>query len=100
VLQRNADGTALLAARPFTGRTHQIRVHLWHLGLPVCGDPVYRPGKKLGHVQTLAVGDPPLCLHAWQIKCEHPLTGQPVQYTAPPPEWAGAAFSGIRRPEA
>lgn len=99
VLQRNSDGTALLAARPFTGRTNQIRVHLWHLGLPVCGDPVYRPGGKLGHVQTLSVGDPPLCLHAWQIKCVHPLTGQPIQFTAPPPAWAGAAFSGTRLPE-
>ena len=48
VLKRNADGTVLLEARPLTGRTNQIRVHLWHLGFPVCGDPVYLPGKKTG----------------------------------------------------
>jgi UPF0176 protein len=88
VLKRNANGTALLEARPLTGRTNQIRVHLWHLGFPVCGDPVYWPGKELGHTQTLAIGDPPLSLHAWQIKCVHPLTRQPAHFIAPPPEWA------------
>jgi len=88
VLKRNADGTTLLEARPLTGRTNQIRVHLWHLGLPVCGDPVYLPGNKMGDMQTLAVADAPLCLHAWQIKFTHPLTRQPAQFTAPPPDWA------------
>jgi len=88
VLKRNADGTALLEARPLTGRTNQIRVHLWHLGFPVGGDPVYLPGKKLGAMQTLDVADQPLCLHAWQIKFQHPLTRQPAHFTAPPPAWA------------
>lgn len=88
VRRRNADGTTLLAARPLTGRTNQIRVHLWHLGYPVCGDAVYLPGKKIGDTQTLGVGDPPLCLHAWQIKFMHPLNQQPMGFTAPPPAWA------------
>ena len=88
VLKRNADGTALLEAKPLTGRTNQIRVHLWHLGFPVCGDPVYLPGKKFGDLQTLAVEDSPLCLHASQIKFVHPLTKLPTAFTAPPPEWA------------
>ena len=88
VRQRHADGTTLLEARPLTGRTHQIRVHLWHLGFPVCGDSVYLSGKKIGEMQTLRVGDPPLCLHAWKISFTHPLTRQPVEFTAPPPSWA------------
>ena len=88
VLQRNADGTALLEARPLTGRTNQIRVHLWHLGFPVSGDPVYLASKQLGHTQTLAVSDPPLCLHAWRVKFIHPLSGQPMEFTAPAPAWA------------
>ncbi len=96
VLQRNADGTALLEARPLTGRTHQIRIHLWHLGFPVAGDPVYLPGKKIGDTQTLAVGDAPLCLHAWKIQFVHPLTRQPAEFTAPPPAWA--AFRGACPP--
>jgi 23S rRNA-/tRNA-specific pseudouridylate synthase len=77
----------LLEARPLTGRTNQIRVHLWYLGFPVRGDSVYLPGKKIGDTQTLAVDDPPLCLHAWQIKFVHPLTKLPAAFTAPPPKW-------------
>lgn len=88
VRQRNADGTALLEARPLTGRTNQIRVHLWHLGFPVCGDTAYLSDGKLGDTQTLHVAAPPLCLHAWQVKFTHPLTKQPAEFTAPPPAWA------------
>jgi RluA family pseudouridine synthase len=88
VLQRDADGTALLEARPLTGRTNQIRIHLWHLGFPVCGDQVYLPGKKVGDTQTLSLQDPPLCLHAWKIKFIHPQTRQPAEFIAPPPAWA------------
>ena len=88
VLKRNSDGTTLLEARPLTGRTNQIRIHLWHLGFPVCGDSVYLPGKKTGDTQTLAVGDSPLCLHAWKISFTHPMSKQPMEFTAPPPAWA------------
>jgi RluA family pseudouridine synthase len=89
VRQRHADGTTLLEALPLTGRTHQIRVQLWALGFPVCGDRVYLPGKQIGTTQTLAVGDPPLYLHAWQIKFVHPLRNELIEFTAPPPDsWA------------
>ena len=91
VSQRLSDGTTLLEARPLTGRTNQIRVHLWHLGFPVVGDPVYLPGKKLGDKQTLGVADLPLCLHAWRIKFTHPLSQQPMEFVAPPPAWASRA---------
>jgi RluA family pseudouridine synthase len=87
-LRRLADGTSLLEATPLTGRTNQIRVHLWHLGLPVCGDTVYLPGGKLGRTQTLAVGDPPLCLHAARTRFGHPSSGEPMEFTAPSPAWA------------
>lgn len=88
VLRRNSDGTALLEARPLTGRTNQIRVHLWHLGFPVCGDAVYLAGKKLGETQTLSVTDSPLCLHSWRVSFVHPLTKKLAEFTAPAPEWA------------
>jgi UPF0176 protein len=88
VRRRCADGTTLLEVRPLTGRTNQIRIHLWHLGFPVCGDAVYLAGKKIGDTQTLAVSDPPLCLHAWRIKFIHPLTQRPVEFVAPPPAWS------------
>jgi len=87
VLRRAADGTSLLEARPLTGRTNQIRVHLWHLGMPVCGDPAYLPGSALGAAMTLAPGDPPLCLHASEVVFTHPLTRQRVRFSAPAPGW-------------
>ena len=85
VLRRDPDGTALLEARPLTGRTNQIRIHLWDAGFPVCGDPLYLPGRTIGNRQTLAVGDPPLRLHASRISFRHPVTGSPVEFTAPAP---------------
>lgn len=74
VLERFADGTTLVEARPITGRTNQIRVHLWHLGWPVCGEQAYLVNQQLGETQTHGVNDPPLCLHAHRISFSHPLT--------------------------
>jgi len=88
LLRRFVDGTSLLAARPLTGRTNQIRVHLWHLGVPVCGDALYLPGQQLGRTQTLAVGEPPLCLHAAQVRFLHPQSREPMEFDAPAPDWA------------
>ena len=88
LLHRASDGTALLEARPRTGRTHQIRIHLWKLGFPILGDPVYRDDGGPGTAQTLGIDDPPLCLHAWRIAFRHPLTGEPAQFEAPRPTWA------------
>lgn len=91
VLRRESDGTALLEARPLTGRTHQIRVHLHHLGWPVVGDPLYLPDGKIGETATLALSDPPLCLHAWKVGFRHPAGNQWMTFEAPAPSWAEAA---------
>jgi UPF0176 protein len=88
VLHRFDDGSALLEARPRTGRTNQIRIHLAHLGWPVCGDPAYLAGSEVGEVQTLSIDAPPLCLHAYEITFRHPVSDQPVKFSAPPPAWA------------
>ncbi|WP_395735825.1 sulfurtransferase [Prosthecobacter sp.] len=88
VLRRDADGTALLEARPLTGRTNQIRIHLWHLGYAILGDATYLADGSVGETQTLAVGDPPLCLHALRITFTHPLTKERVTFSAEQPEWA------------
>jgi UPF0176 protein len=88
VRKRLPDGTALLEARPLTGRTNQIRIHLAHLGWPVCGDPAYLTGGTLGETQILELGAPPLCLHAWRIGFRHPLDQKTVTFTAAPPAWA------------
>jgi RluA family pseudouridine synthase len=87
VLRRDADGTALLEARPITGRTNQIRVHLWHLGMPVCGDATYLPGRRLGDTQTLAMDATPLCLHAWRLGFDHPITKVRMTFEAGAVEW-------------
>lgn len=87
VVERCGDGTAFLVARPRTGRTNQIRLHLRHLGWPVCGDPVYSANGAADAPATLGPDDPPLCLHAWKISILHPLTGEPATFTAPPPAW-------------
>lgn len=88
-LARLDDSTALVEARPITGRTNQIRLHLWHLNMPVCGDPLYLPDREVGGRQTLDVSDPPLCLHAWRIAFAHPRSNELVQFEAPLPSWAG-----------
>lgn len=88
VISRDSDGTALLEARPLTGRTNQIRLHLWHLGFPICGDPVYLPGHALGNRQTLSPEEPPLCLHAWKLTFRHPLTKKATPFEAQAPSWS------------
>ena len=89
VVREFEDGTSLLEARPVTGRTNQIRLHLVHHGLPVVGDQTYRasePATTLTH----ALDDPPLCLHAWKISFQHPVTDERVTYQGEPPAWAQA----------
>ncbi|MDE6734151.1 MAG: dephospho-CoA kinase [Desulfovibrio sp.] len=86
------DGSAsLLAVRIFTGRTHQIRVHLAHAGHPLLGDAVYAPAQ----VRARA---PRQMLHAWRLAFRHPLSGEPLAFTAPPPaDFTTAILATTRR---
>ena len=84
VRERHADGTALLEADLHTGRTHQIRIHLWDAGYPVVGDPLYLPDGRRGGTSTLALSDPPLLLHAWKLSFHHPLSGERLQFESVP----------------
>jgi 23S rRNA pseudouridine1911/1915/1917 synthase len=70
---------SLLAVRILTGRTHQIRVHLAHLGHPLLGDPLYSPPGE-------ALPAPRQMLHAWKLALDHPFTGARLDYACPPPE--------------
>jgi 23S rRNA pseudouridine1911/1915/1917 synthase len=72
-----ATKTALVLCHLHTGRTHQIRVHMHHIGTPILGDPIY--GKK--H----ELPTPRLMLHAWQLTFNHPVSGKKVHFTAAPP---------------
>ncbi len=88
VLVRYADGTALLQATLQTGRTHQIRLHLWQLGHAVVGDPAYLCDHEIGDTQTLDPASPPLQLHAWRLSFTHPSRGEPMTFETARPAWA------------
>jgi len=74
-------GFALLEVKPHTGRTHQIRVHLAHIGHPVAGDPVYGPRKA-----ATPGGLTGQALHAWRLEFIHPRTGAALILQAPLPD--------------
>ncbi len=88
VLARLPDGSSLVEAKLTTGRTNQIRVHLWQLGWPVAGDPAYLPNGQIGETQTLTPGDPPLQLHAWKLAFAHPIGGAQMAFETARPDWA------------
>ena len=79
VLKRYKDCT-LLEINIETGRTHQIRVHLSHIGYPIIGDEVYSNGKNKWNI----VGQ---CLHAKSLDFKHPITGKNMHIEAPIPEY-------------
>ncbi len=72
--------TTLLALRPVTGRTHQLRVHMSATGHPLAGDTRYGGGGRL------KPGINRLFLHAWKLKFRHPVSGAEVEFVSPLPE--------------
>ena len=83
---------SLLACRLETGRTHQIRVHLAHIGHPLMGDQVYGPHfkTKASHLgpqsQAALAALGRQALHAYLLALEHPKTGEVLRWEAPLPE--------------
>ena len=88
------DGFALVRLRIETGRTHQIRVQIAHIGCPVAGDTVYGSGQKR---QWQAIGG---CerqmLHAETLSFIHPSSGERVEYSAPIPPDMRAFIDRLR----
>lgn len=70
------DAPILLDLEPLTGRRHQLRVHAYHIGHPLLGDPRYGD-----HARQAAY--PRLALHAWRGR--FPLPGRALELVAPPP---------------
>jgi 23S rRNA pseudouridine1911/1915/1917 synthase len=83
---------SLVACRLETGRTHQIRVHMAHIGHPIIGDPVYATGFKskaaklpdeardaVSHLRRQA-------LHAALLAFDHPITGEALRFESPWPD--------------
>jgi 23S rRNA pseudouridine1911/1915/1917 synthase len=94
---QRAWGTAvaLVECRLLTGRTHQIRVHMAHIGHPLVGDPVYlRRTPAAARLLPAATRDallafPRQALHAATLGFRHPVTGQPLSFQSPvPPDLA------------
>ncbi|MEI8179003.1 RluA family pseudouridine synthase [Aestuariivirga sp.] len=85
-----------------TGRTHQIRVHMSHIGHPLLGDSVYGSGfqtsaKKLSDDARQALNAlNRQALHATSLGFEHPLTGKTMQFESPAPEEFGRLLSSLR----
>lgn len=94
LLEQLADGTAVLRAFPETGRTNQIRLHLWGKGTPVLGDPTYLvDGQRVAN-QTLTLADPPMCLHAQSLSFRHPRTEEMVCFRSREPAWMSDSEHG------
>jgi len=100
-------GYTLLQCQPLTGRTHQIRVHLRHVKLPIVGDTLYRGGKlwlselkrgfqlKPGKEERPLIGT--VALHAESLWLIHPVTNETVTMTAPWPKDLTVAVKYLRR---
>ena len=73
---RRGEGYSLLECHLYTGRTHQIRVHMRHVGHPVVGDQLY--GRK---DDRFNLGLKRQFLHSWHIQFEHPVTGETIELT-------------------
>ncbi len=83
------SGLTLLECRPITGRTHQIRVHMAHIGHALVGDPVYA-GRQWREVKDKKLAQacrdfPRQALHAWKITIRHPRRGEAATFEAPLP---------------
>jgi RluA family pseudouridine synthase len=100
-------GYALVECQPLTARTHQIRIHLKHWGLPICGDTLYgggplllselKPGFRLkpGKVERPLIST--VALHAERLEISHPVTGQTVAINAEWPKDLTVALKYLRR---
>ena len=100
-------GYTLLKCEPFTGRTHQIRVHLRYVQLPIVGDALYRGNKlwlseikrgfrlKSGKEERPLIGT--VALHAETLALPHPVSGEAISMTAAWPKDLDVAVKYLRR---
>ncbi|MGM9630422.1 RluA family pseudouridine synthase [Butyricicoccus sp.] len=72
-----------------TGRTHQIRVHMAHIGHPIIGDPLYGPSKDKWKLDGQ-------CLHAGRLTLTHPATGERMTFEAPLPAYFTTVLQKLR----
>jgi len=94
------DGAWLVECRLVTGRTHQVRVHLAHIGHALVGDPTYA-GRQWRAIEDGALAAacrdfPRQALHAWKLTITHPASGEPMTFEAPIPADIQALLDTLR----
>jgi 23S rRNA pseudouridine1911/1915/1917 synthase len=89
-------GAVRLEARLETGRTHQVRVHMTALGLPLLGDPVYGRPPRDAALREIGRTLGRQALHARLLGFRHPKTGQWLEFSSPPPADFAAALAAVR----
>ena len=80
-----ANGHSLISLKLETGRTHQIRIHMKHIGYPLVGDYLYNPDMEWIGRQAL---------HSYKMAFRHPITGELMEFSAPLPEDMQRVLSG------
>lgn len=85
--EKDAFDYALVALKPHSGRTHQLRVQLQNEGHAILGDPKYAEKEVLKQFKSL--GGKGLMLHAWRLRLLHPMTQHPLSFMAPFPKRMG-----------
>lgn len=104
-VEERFQGHTFVRVQPRTGRTHQIRVHLAHVGCPILADKAYTPHDRFMLSEVVAdlpeSEDVPLltrqALHALRIRFEHPRTGKVVEFTAPLPDEFQKTLEALRK---
>lgn len=102
-VKRRVKRYGVLEVLPKTGRTHQIRVHLQHIGCPIVADKLYsgQDRIRLGDLGLLRPGQEDTvlmerqALHARRLKFRHPTSGQPLELTAPLPADLSALLAAL-----
>jgi 23S rRNA pseudouridine955/2504/2580 synthase len=98
-LRERFQPCALLDAELRTGRTHQIRVHLAHIGFPIVGDDKYGDF-ELNHAVArgeFGVRLSRMFLHAWRVRLAHPVSAEPIEFAAGLPSDCEMLLEALRR---
>ena len=94
------EGYTLIECHLFTGRTHQIRVHMAYTQHPVVGDPLYGRAATAKARNRNVAEQSEMCLdrqflHSWRLSFEHPITGEELSFVDMPPQDLQAILDGL-----
>lgn len=101
------DGFTIVRCRPHTGRQHQIRVHLWHVGHPIAGDKLYGTESSVFLRSIHEIVEIPVAggrtlkrhaLHAYKLGFNHPDSGEKMEFVSAFPEELQKFLDDVRRP--